>query len=80
MKQYEYQALYAQIRVAVGPKEFGEWVFKQLNEWGSQGWFITSYQTPGGIARNGQQSLTGELLATGCREVRVPEVVTSGKD
>lgn len=70
MKRYEYKALYDRVTIAMGAKEFGEWVFKKLNEWGAEGWFIVNYQTPmSAPGRNGQQSLTGELMATGCREV-----------
>lgn len=68
MKRYEYKALYDRVTIAMGPKEFGDWVFKKLNEWGTQGWFIVNYQTPTATQGN-RTSLTGELLATGSREI-----------
>lgn len=79
MKRYEYKLLTDRVTVAMSPKDFGDWVINKLNEWGNQGWQIFTYNTPMQNVRGGGQALTGELYATGCREVGPDTVVDAGE-
>lgn len=74
MKRYEYKLLFDRVTVAMGAQDFNDWVFKKLNEWGAEGWQISQYNTPMAQGRGSQMSLTGELVATGCREITAREV------
>jgi len=70
MKQYEYRQLYERITLRVSAPEFMQWVYEKLNEWGKEGWFITQYSVP----MLDKYNFTGELVATGCRELQPAEV------
>ncbi len=70
MKKYEYAPLFARVTVAMSAQDFGDWIYKKLNEWGAEGWHITQYNTPMTGTAGRQQAFTGELMATGCRQIQ----------
>lgn len=78
MKRYKYKLLFDRVTVAMGAQDFNDWIFKKLNEWGAEGWHISQYNTPTTSNRQGQISFTGELVATGCRQVTEQEPIAVG--
>lgn len=76
MKKYEYKNLHTRPIIAMGSaQEFSDWVLKQLNIWGSEGWLALQVTTP-----TTKERFTGDLFVLAVRELPASGLVEQLQD